>query len=54
MRVDVDFSGGMADGQTICDTRDIQMMKETVMLVEVNNDLFHQQVFSLLEKCKII
>jgi len=53
MRVDVDFSGGMADGQTICDTRTYPDDKRNCYVaLDANNDLFHQLVFSLLERVK--
>lgn len=53
MRVDVDFSGGMADGQTICDTRAYPDDKRNCYVaLDANNDLFHQLVFSLLERVK--
>ncbi len=51
MRVDVDFSGGMADGQTICDTRTYpDDERNCYVALSANNDLFHQLVFKLLEK----
>ncbi|MGI6608618.1 MAG: nucleoside hydrolase [Erysipelotrichaceae bacterium] len=51
MRVDVDFSGGMADGQTICDTRTYpDDEKNCYVALDADNELFHQLVFSLLEK----
>lgn len=51
MRVDVDFSGGMADGQTICDTRAYpDDERNCYVALGANNELFHQLVFSLLEK----
>ncbi len=51
MRVDVDFSGGMADGQTICDTRTYpDDERNCYVALDADNNLFHQLVFSLLEK----
>lgn len=51
MRVDVDMSGGFADGQTICDTRAYpDNPKNVYVALGADNELFHEIVYTLMKK----
>lgn len=51
MRVDVDISGGYADGQTICDTRAYpDRPRNCYVALGSNNERFHELSYDLLKK----
>ncbi|MBQ9328372.1 MAG: nucleoside hydrolase [Solobacterium sp.] len=52
-RVDVDISGGFADGATLCDTRAFtDLPRNCTVALGANNERFHSIIFGLLERQK--